>query len=118
MIVEDEQDLCFLLSFVLLQKNLIPCCSTTIAEAKKSIQQIKPAVMFLDNCLPDGSGIDFISEIKDKLPFTKIVMISAHNSYEEMKTAKKEGADYFISTPFTTDIIRNTIDLLIPQTSI
>jgi DNA-binding response OmpR family regulator len=115
MIVEDEKDLCFLLSFVLKQKNLNPSCSNTIADAKRTMDNIKPAVLFLDNSLPDGFGIDFISEIKHNSPATKIVMITAHNSSQEINCALKRGADYFISKPFSSEIIKNTIDLLIPQ---
>ena len=115
MIVEDEKDLCFLLSFVLKQKNLNPSCANTIADAKKKIGNIKPSLLFLDNCLPDGFGIDFISEIKENLPFTKIVMITAQNSSQEINTAKENGADYFISKPFSSEIIKDTVDRLIPQ---
>ena len=115
MIVEDEKDICFLLSFLLKQKKLNPSCANTIADAKQKIGTIKPSVLFLDNSLPDGFGIDFICEVKENLPATKIVMITAHNSAHEINTAKKNGADYFISKPFTTEIIKNTIDLLIPQ---
>jgi DNA-binding response OmpR family regulator len=113
MIVEDERDLCFLLSLVLKQKNLNPACAYSIAEAKKSIKKINPSVLFLDNCLPDGYGIDFITEVKNSLPTTKIVMMTAHNSAPDINRAMENGADYFISKPFTPDIIKNTIDLLL-----
>ena len=115
MIVEDEQDLCFLLSLVLIQKNLNPSCVYTIADAKKSIERINPSVLFLDNRLPDGYGIDYISEVKHNHPSTKIVMITAHNSSQDIQCAIKRGADYFISKPFNSEAIRNTIDLLLPQ---
>jgi DNA-binding NarL/FixJ family response regulator len=70
--------------------------------------------LFLDNCLPDGYGIDFITEVKDSLPSTKIVMMTAHNTAPDINKAMENGADFFISKPFTPDIIKNTIDLLLP----
>ena len=112
MIVEDEEELCFLLSRVLIQKNLNPSCAYTIEEAKKSIDQINPSVLFLDNSLPDGLGIDFISVAKRRIPSLKIIMITARDSAEEIKNAIQNGADYFISKPFTSAIINNTIDFL------
>lgn len=112
MIVEDEEELCFLLSLVLIQKNLNPSCAYTIAEAKKKIGDIKPSVLFLDNHLPDGLGIDLISDIKIHSPSTKIIMMTAHNSSQDIDRALESGADYFISKPFSSSTIRNTIDLL------
>ena len=112
MIVEDEKELCFLLSLVLRQKNLKPSCAYSIAEAKKNINSIKPSVLFLDNRLPDGYGIDFISQVKQDFPLTRIVMMTAHNSPEDIRKAKNRGADYFISKPFNASVIKTTIDLL------
>jgi two-component system, OmpR family, response regulator len=113
MIVEDEQDLCVLLSIVLKQKNLNPACAYSLAEAKRKINHVNPSVLFLDNNLPDGYGIDFISEVKSKSPYTKIVMMTAHNSSTDQNRAIQNGADYFISKPFTSGIIKNTIDQLL-----
>ncbi len=112
MIVEDEKELCVLLSLVLIQKNLNPNCAYTIAEAKKNIEKINPSVLFLDNRLPDGFGIDFISVIKHDFPSTKIVMMTAHYSSNDIQKAMKEGADFFISKPFNSATIKDTIDLL------
>ena len=113
MIVEDERDLCLLLSMVLKQKNLNPSCVNSIAEAKRTIDHVNPSVLFLDNKLPDGYGIDFISEVKTKSPYTKIVMMTAHNSSADQNRAIKNGADYFISKPFSSLVIKNTIDHLL-----
>lgn len=112
MIVEDEKELCFLLSIVLIQKNLNPSCAYTIAEAKQNMKRINPWVLFLDNHLPDGFGIDFISHVKQNFPETKIIMMTAHNSPNDIQNAMKRGADYFISKPFNSTIIKNIIDLL------
>ena len=113
LIVEDEKDLSFLLSLVLIQKHSKPSCVSTIAAAKKAIANIDPILLFLDNRLPDGFGIDYIREIKQEHPFTKVVMMTAHNSMQEVQTALTNGADYFISKPFNAETIKNTIDLMI-----
>ena len=118
MIVEDEEDLCFLLSVVLIQKNLHPLCVFTIADAKKSIEKINPFLIFLDNRLPDGYGMDYIPEVKQHHPSMKIVMITAHNSLQEIQCAFNRGADYFITKPFDSATIRNIIDLLILQKAV
>jgi DNA-binding response OmpR family regulator len=100
MIVEDEKDLCFLLSLVLKQHHFTTLCANSIREARQHLGEIQPLILFLDNHLTDGSGIDFIIEVKKHLPYTKIVVITAHNSSQDHEAAMKNGADYFISKPF------------------
>ena len=118
MIVEDEQDICILLSLLLKEKNLAPSCSNTIAAAKKDLANIQPSLLFLDNRLPDGSGIDFITDVKHDFPFTKIIVMTAHNSAGDIEVAMSRGADYFISKPFNSAIIRSTIDDLNLEASV
>lgn len=109
MIIEDEKDLCYLLSHYLQKKSISITCANTIREAKDSIFEIKPTLLFVDNNLPDGSGIDFIASIKQNLPEMKIVMISAQNSKKDIEKAHNTGAHVFISKPFNFQTISNTL---------
>lgn len=109
MIVEDEKDLCFLLAYILKKQNFFPSCVNSITEARGAIRRINPTILFLDNNLPDGSGSDFISQVKKICPLTKIIMITAHDSPRDVKKAFRKGADYFISKPFNTETIRNML---------
>lgn len=76
-----------------------------MAAAKTALHADPPAILFLDNHLPDGRGLDFIAEIKQHWPDTKIIMITAHDSPNERRQAREEGADLFISKPFSREII-------------
>ena len=105
LIVDDEVDICFLLSGILRQKQMKPSFVNTLASAKQSLQQDIPSILFLDNHLPDGFGLDFIQYVKQNYPAIKIVMITAHDGLTERKKAQAEGADLFISKPFTRDVI-------------
>jgi len=62
--------------------------------------------------------MDYIPEVKQYHPSIKIVMITAHNSLQEIRCAINRGADYFITKPFDSTTIRNIIDLLIPQKTV
>ncbi|HEX2630677.1 MAG TPA: response regulator [Chitinophagaceae bacterium] len=109
LIVDDEQDICFLLNTILRQKDIDTCLAGSLAEAQKIIENDSPAMIFLDNHLPDGLGLDHISKLKQKSPCSKIVMITAHDNPAERERAYREGADFFISKPFTKDVIYNTL---------
>ncbi|MES2848836.1 MAG: response regulator [Bacteroidota bacterium] len=109
LIIDDEYDICFLLSRILKSNNLEVQFANTISEGKKYLSSLNPNVLFLDNHLPDGYGIDFISYVKEQYPHTKIVMVTAHDTSEDRKKALEEGADIFISKPFSAAEIKNAI---------
>lgn len=113
LIVDDEVDICFLLSGILRQKNMKPSFVNNIAAAKQSLKHEAPAIVFLDNHLPDGLGLDFIHFVKDCYPGVKVVMITAHDGLTERKKAQTEGADLFISKPFTRDVIDYAVKKLL-----
>src|ERR1043165_3719443 len=79
LIIDDEADICYLLKDIL-QKKFISNSVATLGEAKRYLQTNKPYIIFLDNMLSDGLGIDHIHSIKEKYPAIKIVMITACDS--------------------------------------
>ncbi len=113
LIIEDEEDICYLLSGILRKKNLNTSYVTTLFAAREVLMKRYPHILFLDNHLPDGYGVDFLSFIKRDYPNTKVIMITAHDTGDDKQKAIKEGADYFIGKPFTRDTIIKTVDTLI-----
>ncbi|MBS1683404.1 MAG: response regulator, partial [Bacteroidetes bacterium] len=67
-------------------------------------------IIFLDNNLPDGQGINFITEIKSIAPQTALVMITAMGHAQD--TALGFGADIFIEKPLTSANIYETLNKL------
>jgi two-component system, OmpR family, response regulator len=113
LIVDDEIDVCYLLSSILKYKNLHASYVNSIGEAKRVLKEERPSIIFLDNHLPDGFGINFIDEIKKLNPHVKIVMITAHDTNNDKDRAYKQGVDQFIGKPFTRQTILKTIDNLV-----
>jgi two-component system, OmpR family, response regulator len=112
LIIDDEIDICYLLSGILKQKMLKTSYVNSLSEAEVALRNDPPSLIFLDNHLPDGFGLDFIQYIKNNYPATKIIMITAHDSAAERNRAYNEGADIFISKPFTRDLINASVDKL------
>jgi len=113
LIVDDEIDVCYLLSSILKYKNLQASYVNSIDEAKKVLKEDNPSIIFLDNHLPDGFGINFIDEIKKLNPHVKIVMITAHDTNNDKDRAYEQGVDQFIGKPFTRETILKTIENLV-----
>jgi DNA-binding response OmpR family regulator len=79
-----------------------------LSKAEAYLKEEKPSVVILDNKLPDGFGIDFITTIKKNYPDIKIIMISGFDSSAK-DVAIENGADIFLEKPFTRDQLYKSI---------
>jgi two-component system, OmpR family, response regulator len=110
LIIDDEPDIGFLFGRILLKRNLKSVYARNLAEAAQSIQAEPPSMIFLDNSLPDGQGIDFIPYLKKNYPRTRIVVVTANDSMTDMKRAFQQGADDFLGKPLSLELINRTLD--------
>ncbi len=111
LIIDDEIDICYLLSGILKNKDIQPYYVNTLAEAGSALKTQEPEIVFLDNHLPDGMGVDFINQIRKLNPNSKIALITAYDTAADRKRAATEGVDFFIAKPFTTETIYQAINL-------
>ena len=117
LIVEDEIDICFLLTGILRKKNLQTSFVNSLHDAKNLLKTQQPSILFLDNNLPDGLGVDFIKQIKSSHPLIKIIMITADDTAANKNIALNAGADFFIGKPFSRDVINKTLDSVMTKHS-
>lgn len=113
LIIDDEEDICYLLGSVLRKKHIQSKYVNSLKDAASILENNEPEVIFLDNHLPDGLGLNFIGYIKRFHPLSKIIMITAHDTLAEQKRAFKEGVDYFITKPFSKETVNNIMDTLV-----
>ena len=113
LIIDDEIDICYLLSAILKQKNCYTNYVNNLAEATVELKNYSPIIVFLDNHLPDGLGINYVDYIKENYPNIKIVMITAYDTIADKNEAIKKGVDIFIGKPFTKDEITSALQILI-----
>jgi two-component system, OmpR family, response regulator len=111
LIIDDETDICYLLSSILRQKNYSTVFAGSLAEAEKHLEgETGYSVIFLDNHLPDGFGVNYITTLKEKCPNSIIVMITAHDTIADRNKAQEKGVDFFIGKPFSKETIFKTIE--------
>jgi two-component system OmpR family response regulator len=99
LIVDDEIEICQLLVSYLKRKKIDSFYALTLGDALAKAEKQKPDIIFLDNNLPDGSGISHILEFKKINSTTKIIIISARTNLEE--SAIESGATGFLSKPIS-----------------
>lgn len=99
LIVEDEGEMGLLLNLFIDEKEIELDYVKDLLSAEEYLERVQPSVVILDNKLPDGFGVDFISYIKKKYPAVKIIMATGFGSVRD--TAMENGADVFLEKPFT-----------------
>lgn len=110
LIVDDEQEICFLLAMLLKQMGYHAECAHSVHDGlAKLTAEHAFDVVFLDLNLPDGLGYSMIPEIKRQNHRTKVVMISAHDGMLRRIKDEVSDIDDYISKPFSRDHIASTL---------
>ncbi len=114
LIIEDEGDMCLLLNIMLNGKEMELDHVKNLKSAEEYLQNEQPTVVILDNKLPDGFGIDFISHIKKNYPSIRIIMISGYDGAAK-DVALDNGANIYLEKPFTRDQLFDAIKRLMNE---
>jgi two-component system, OmpR family, response regulator len=112
LIVEDEGEMCLLLNILLTDGELELEHVKNLAAAGEYLSKEQPSVVILDNNLPDGYGVDYISYIKSNYPSIKIIMITGYAGAAK-DVALENGVDYFLEKPFSRQELFDSIKTLI-----
>jgi two-component system, OmpR family, response regulator len=110
LVVEDDGEIGLVLDMVLHSDHLQLDYVDSLSSADEYLQKEQPSIIILDNKLPDGFGIDFISYIRQKYPAIKIIMISGLGAARDV--ALSNGADVFFEKPFSLEEINEAISKL------
>ena len=108
LVVEDQGEMCLILDLILSDRKLESDYVNNLLDADEYMEKNKPSLIILDNQLPDGYGVDFITYAKKKYPATKIIMISGFSTARDI--AMNNGADYFLEKPFSLQNVNDAID--------
>ena len=112
LIIEDEGEMCLLINLLLDDEDLEIEHVKSLSAAVEYFQQQPPAIVLLDNRLPDGFGLDFIGFLKQDYPATRIIMISGMDPAAK-DVAIEMGADMFLEKPFTKEQLYSSIKKLL-----
>ncbi len=102
LIVEDDQSIRNLIATTLKIHHYAFKTAATAADAIMLSLSVKPELVLLDLGLPDMDGLEVIRSIRSwsNLP---IIVISARGDDEDKILALDEGADDYLTKPFSTD---------------
>jgi DNA-binding NtrC family response regulator len=103
LVVDDESSVTDALALILTDQGYEVVTAGTSAEAIDRLARRPFNLVFTDLRLPDSSGIELLSHVKNENPYTEVILMTAHGSLEVTIEAIKKGAFYYLEKPFTPD---------------
>ncbi len=111
LIVDDDTSLRTALFRSLDRKGYQVITAATKSEALQLGQSERPADLVLcDLRLPDGDGIDFMTEFKRVNPATLFIVLTGFGTIDAAVRATKGGAEHFITKPFELNEVLSLVD--------
>ncbi len=109
LVVDDEPDLCELLSITLKRMELNPRTTGTVAAAQRLLKSEHYDLCLTDMQLPDGDGLELVQWMQQYAPTVPVAVITAHGSMETAVKALKLGAFDFVSKPLELAGLRKLV---------
>lgn len=108
LIVEDDNALAEGLIRALSSEQIKPISCGTVKQARQYLKKEKLDLLLLDINLPDGNGLDFLKEIREKSNMSNIpiILLTANDLEMDIVNGLELGADDYITKPFSLAVLR------------
>ncbi|MED3739130.1 response regulator transcription factor [Virgibacillus pantothenticus] len=105
LIIEDDLSLSNGVAIALKNSEFTIIQARDLNSARMEIQKTTFDLIILDINLPDGSGLDFLKELR-KFSAIPVIMLTAKDMETDVVTGFEFGADDYITKPFSLMILR------------
>ncbi len=109
LIVEDDLALAQGLCRALSSKEILTEYRGTLREARAYLKEIVCTMVLLDVNLPDGSGFDFLKEIKET-GNVQVILLTVNDLETDIVTGLELGAEDYITKPFSLAVLRARVN--------
>jgi two-component system, NtrC family, response regulator PilR len=109
LVIDDEPDLCELLSITLQRMDLNPRTANSIAAGRRLLKAERFDLCLTDMQLPDGNGLELVEWMQQHTPTVPVAVITAHGNMELAVRALKVGAFDFVSKPLDLAGLRKLV---------
>lgn len=109
LMIEDDSVLGQGVRLALQHSQLEVCVCQTLAQGRQALEQQLPDLLVLDVNLPDGSGLDFLRELRtcSAMP---VILLTANDMETDIVAGLELGADDYITKPFSLAILRARVN--------
>ena len=114
LIIEDDKLLNRGVAFALRKDGYEVISAYSKTEGKQVISDVEIDFLLLDINLPDGTGLELCSEIRDKVDFP-IVFFTANDTEDDMVRGFEYGGDDYIAKPFSIEVLRHKVNAMLKR---
>jgi two-component system nitrogen regulation response regulator GlnG len=113
-IIDDDKSIRWVIEKALSREGIAFQSFAAAQEALDVLHKGPPQVVISDIRMPGTSGLDFMQQLKAKLPATPVIIMTAYSDLESAVAAFQGGAFEYLPKPFdvdhAVDLIRRALD--------
>lgn len=114
LIVDDEERLRRALERSFCQENWQTQAAASGEKALGILQEQRVDLVITDLVMPGMDGMSLVRRIKDTLPETEVIILTAYGSPESMEEAKALGVSCYLAKPFDLAYLKTKVNELLP----
>lgn len=112
LLVEDNEQVLYGNKRMLKRRGYDVMTALSLKEARERIIEQRPDAIILDIMLPDGSGLDFIHEVR-QTSHIPILLLTGLATSEDIVRGLSEGGDDYLTKPYDFDVLLARITALL-----
>ncbi|MDR0445823.1 MAG: response regulator transcription factor [Oscillospiraceae bacterium] len=118
LLVEDNEQIMTGNKRYLERQGFDTAVALTLAEARTQMERRRPDVVVLDIMLPDGSGLDFMVELrKGEDPGIPVLLLTGLTAKQDIVRGLKAGGDDYLTKPYDFSELLARIEALLRRSA-
>lgn len=109
LLVEDDRALSDGVRLALQSGEIVITQCFNLADAREQYEKSHFDLLVLDVNLPDGNGLDFLKELRQRFD-TPVILLTANDMETDVVVGLELGADDYITKPFSLAVLRARIN--------
>lgn len=118
LLVEDEKLLRWSLKEQLQRWGYTPLEAEGTRQARELCAQESPDLVLLDIMLPDGDGLELLSELRQGDPHLSVIIMTGHGNVDTAVEAMRRGAVNYLDKPFNMEELKVKIEKALEQSGL
>lgn len=112
LLVEDNEQIMRGNERMLTRRGYEVISALTLSEARSAIEAHKPDLFVLDIMLPDGSGLDFMAELRrhSQVP---VLLLTGLTTTEDIVRGLSQGGDDYLAKPYDFGVLLARVEALL-----
>jgi two-component system nitrogen regulation response regulator GlnG len=102
-IIDDDKSIRWVIEKSLSREGIVFRSFVAAQDALDALEDSSPQVVISDIRMPGASGLEFMQQLKAKLPATPVIIMTAYSDLESAVAAFQGGAFEYLPKPFDVD---------------